>query len=230
MPDRPADIRRQYRLHLQLGAALALLVVLGAFSLPATPPAELVDVERSPHDPITILSPQTRITLPPPPPPAPPPPIEVENEAPIENEIVGTFDPGDLSSLLPPRPPAPPAPPPVPVPDALPPPPVDPIGDTEEIHFGVEIEPVLIGGIEGLQRRVTYPEAARRVGQEGTVYVGFVVERDGSVTDVTVLRSPGTLLSEAAVEAVRASRFEPGIQQGRAVRVRYTVPVRFVLR
>ncbi|HIG74225.1 MAG TPA: energy transducer TonB, partial [Bacteroidetes bacterium] len=183
-----------------------------------------------PDAPIHVVpSPPTRITPPPPPPPAPPPPVEVENGAPIEDEFVGTFDPGALAPGLPPRPPAPPAPPPLPR-DTAPPPPVDLIDDTDDIHEAVEIEPVLIGGIEGLQRRVTYPEAARRIGQEGTVYVGFVVERDGSITDVAVLRSPGALLSEAAVEAVRASRFEPGIQQGRAVRVRYTVPVRFVLR
>ncbi len=94
----------------------------------------------------------------------------------------------------------------------------------------MEQEPVLIGGLDGLQARVQYPEFARRAGVEGTVFVRFVVDERGNVSDLEVQRSPNDLLSEAAVKAIRESRFEPGQQRGRPVKARFTLPVRFVLR
>ncbi|MFN3597739.1 MAG: energy transducer TonB, partial [Rubricoccaceae bacterium] len=119
----------------------------------------------------------------------------------------------------PPGPAAPPPPPPPPV-----------VPDEPEIFEVVEQDPVLIGGIEGLQARVQYPEMAQRAGVEGTVFVQFVVDERGNVVDPQVVRSPSPLLSEAALRAVRESRFQPGMQRGRPVKVRFTLPVRFVLR
>jgi len=90
--------------------------------------------------------------------------------------------------------------------------------------------PQLIGGLEGLQARVEYPEMARRVGIEGRVFIQFVVDENGRVIDPVVVRSPSDLLSEAALKAVRESTFTPGQQRGRPVKVRYSLPVNFVLR
>ncbi|MEM1056837.1 MAG: energy transducer TonB [Bacteroidota bacterium] len=231
MPDRPADLRREYRLHLHLGAAMALLVVLAAFSVPTPPPEEPVDLLPVDPEPLEFVDvPPTAEPPPPPPPPAPPPPQIVSDDA-VLAETVEAFDIEAFEHVAPRRPaaPGPPAPPPPITPPALPTPPIEEPTD-EGFFVGVEIEPTLIGGIEGLQSRVTYPELARRVGAQGTVFVQFIVERDGSVTDAAVLRSPHDSLSEAALDAIRASAFTPGVQQGVAVRVRYTVPVRFVLR
>lgn len=99
-----------------------------------------------------------------------------------------------------------------------------------EVVEVAEVQPELIGGLEGLQRRVTYPEEARRAGAEGQVVVQFVVDERGQVVDPVVLRSADDRLSDAALEAVRDSRFTPGMQRGRPVKVRFSVPVTFRLR
>ncbi|MDX1530874.1 MAG: TonB family protein [Rhodothermales bacterium] len=94
----------------------------------------------------------------------------------------------------------------------------------------VDQPPELIGGLEGLTRQVRYPELARRAGIEGTVCLQFVVDEDGGVRDVEVVRSAHRLLDEEAVRAVRAAAFRPGVQDGEPVAVRFTLPVAFRLR
>jgi protein TonB len=71
---------------------------------------------------------------------------------------------------------------------------------------------------------------AREAGIQGTVFVTFVVERDGNITDVRVLRGVGGGLDEEAVRVVRnMPRWTPGRQRGQAVRVQFNLPIRFVL-
>ena len=93
----------------------------------------------------------------------------------------------------------------------------------------VQIDPVLVGGMAGLQSRVDYPRLAREAGIEGRVFVQFVVDETGAVIDPVVTRSPSELLSEAALRAVHESRFVPGTQNGRPVKVRFSLPINFVL-
>jgi TonB family protein len=107
------------------------------------------------------------------------------------------------------------------------PPPSQPGGDVFEV---VEQMPELIGGIPGLQARLEYPEEALRNGIEGRVFVQFVVDEQGAATDVSIARGIGGGCDEAAAEAVRASRFNPGMQEGRPVAVRMSLPVSFRLR
>lgn len=83
---------------------------------------------------------------------------------------------------------------------------------------------------------VVYPESAQEAGVEGTVYVSFIIEKDGSVNEVTALRgvgdSPEALtLTEEAVRAVKLlPDFTPGLnEEGDAVRVNMVCPVRFLL-
>ncbi|MEM6288031.1 MAG: TonB family protein [Bacteroidota bacterium] len=111
--------------------------------------------------------------------------------------------------------------------DSMPPPPPEP--EAVEIFEVAEVQPELIGGLAGLQRRVVYPEAARREGIEGQVVVQFVVDPQGRVIQPVVLRSPDDLLSEAAVAAVRGSKFTPGMQRGEPIHVRFAVPITFRL-
>ena len=78
--------------------------------------------------------------------------------------------------------------------------------------------------------RVRYPEEARERGIEGEVWVRFVVDRDGSVTEVEVSRPVHPLLDEEALRVVREMpRWKPGRQDGKPVRVFYSVPVEFRL-
>lgn len=99
----------------------------------------------------------------------------------------------------------------------------------DEVYEVVEQQPELIGGLEGLQQRIRYPREARDAGIEGRVFVQFVVDELGRVTDAIVTRSPSDVLSEAALEAVRGSRFRPGMQRGRPVKVRFVLPINFAL-
>jgi protein TonB len=81
---------------------------------------------------------------------------------------------------------------------------------------------------EWVQKRVRYPEIASENGIQGRVYITFVVETSGLVSNVSVTRSVDALLDEAAKEAVEASpKWEPGMQRGRPVRVRYSIPIIF---
>lgn len=101
--------------------------------------------------------------------------------------------------------------------------------DTARVYEVAEVQPELIGGLDSLMARVVYPEEARRAEIEGQVVIQFVVNEGGAVEAPTVLRSPDPLLSEAAIAAVRASRFTPGTVDGELVRVRFALPVTFRL-
>jgi TonB family protein len=98
-----------------------------------------------------------------------------------------------------------------------------------EIFLVVEDEPQLIGGLEGIQRSVRYPDIARRAGIEGRVFVQFVVNERGEVENPVITRGIGGGCDEAALEAVKQARFVPGKQRGRAVKVQYSLPVTFKL-
>lgn len=89
--------------------------------------------------------------------------------------------------------------------------------------------PVLIGGLEGLQQAVQYPDAARAEGVEGTVFVQFVVDEQGRVTEERVVRGVHPALDAEALRVVRQARFEPGTQRGEPVKVRFTIPIRYRL-
>lgn len=81
-----------------------------------------------------------------------------------------------------------------------------------------------------LSNNVKYPVVAQENGVQGRVVVSFVVERDGSITDVTVVRSVDPSLDREAQRVVRSMpHWNPGKQNGSAVRVKYNVPVSFRL-
>ena len=233
---RGAEHRRVYRLHSLAGFALALVMLLAVFTAPvvAGEPDLLPLVEdEAAFDVLDV--PQTDIPLPLPPPPAVlAPPVAVEDDAVTQQAVVDALDFDPDAYVAPPAPltdPGPASPPPPPPPPAPPvaPPVVEPTDETLEF-VAVEDQPRLIGGLAGLQARVVYPQMAIRAGIEGVVHVRFVVDKDGRVIEPVVLRSPSELLSQAALKAVVESRFQPGQQRGRPVKVRYSLPVRFTLR
>lgn len=104
----------------------------------------------------------------------------------------------------------------------------------DEIFDVVEDQPTPPGGMEGwnnyLKENLTYSEQAKKEGIEGTVIVVFVVNTDGSIQDVDILKGVGAGLDEEAVKVVQnAPRWEPGKQRGREVRTRMRLPIRFKL-
>ena len=118
---------------------------------------------------------------------------------------------------------------------AAPPPPPAPKPEVSNKVFDVVEEMPSFPGGQGalmafLSSNIKYPVVAQENGVQGRVIVGFVVERDGSITDVKVMRSVDPSLDREAQRVVKAMpKWKPGKQNGSAVRVKYTVPVVFRL-
>lgn len=212
------DLKRAYGLTIQIGLIAALALLVGFFRAPLeredTFEITLVEQEAVQMEEIR----QTKQELRPPPPPRPPVPIEVPNDEIIEDielNLDASLDISEQISNIPPPPPAPE----MEVEEE----------EEEEIFVIVEQMPEIIGGTEAIYKYLKYPEMARKAGLEGLVVVQVVVETDGRPTDPQVVRSPGPILDEAALEAVMQLRFKPGMQRGKPVRVRYAMPVRFRL-
>jgi protein TonB len=105
----------------------------------------------------------------------------------------------------------------------------------EEIFTFVEEYPEFLGGekalYEYIKNNVNYSELAIKTNIEGTVYVEFVVEKDGSISDVKVLRGIGGGCDEEAVRVVKSMpKWKPGKQRGQPVRVYYTLPIDFKIK
>jgi len=104
----------------------------------------------------------------------------------------------------------------------------------EEVFLSVEENPEFPGGpaklLEYIQKNLKYPMMARESDIQGRVFVGFVVEKDGSISNVKVLRGIGGGCDEEAVRVVQSlPKFKPGKQRGNPVRVQYTLPIVFKL-
>ncbi|MBW4890505.1 TonB family protein [Mucilaginibacter sp. HMF5004] len=107
-------------------------------------------------------------------------------------------------------------------------------GDGNQIFTAVEVEPEPAGGMQKfydfLGNKIKYPNAAKEAGTQGRVILQFVVEKDGSLTDIKVMREPGNGLGDEATRVLKlAPKWKPGIQNGKPVRVQYTIPVNFSL-
>jgi TonB family protein len=110
------------------------------------------------------------------------------------------------------------------VPDAAPPPPSEPTGPIRFVVGGKITEPEKVSGPVPL-----YPEAARRARIQGVVVLECIIGKDGSVTDVKVLRGLPLGLTESAVDAVRSWKFKPSTLNEKPVEVLYILTVRFNL-
>lgn len=108
-------------------------------------------------------------------------------------------------------------------------------GGLDEPFFLVEVMPSFRGGNidrfrEWVNKRTNYPQAAIDGKIRGTVFLTFIVEKDGSVSNVTVLKGVHPLLDNEAIKAIAESpRWSPGLQRGQPVRVRFQIPLSFVL-
>lgn len=107
--------------------------------------------------------------------------------------------------------------------------------DTEDPYVFVEVQPSFPGGEEALfkfmSEHINYPENARANGIEGKVYISFIVEKDGSISNVRAVRDLGGGLADEAVRVVKSMpKWNPGRQMSRTVRTKFTLPVDFILR
>jgi periplasmic protein TonB len=215
-----ADLESKKRVFLQIWIILALVAVWSAFEWRQYERQVIdlgvLEIDFIEEEDIPITRPET------PPPPPPPEPsmeliivdddVEVDEEFMIDMEATVFTEVSDFAPII-----------------------VEEEEVAEDVIFTVvEDQPSFPGGDEArmrfLQENLRYPTMAREAGIQGTVFVTFVVERDGSVTDVRVLRGIGGGLDEEAVRVVRMMpRWNPGRQRGQAVRVQFNMPIRFVL-
>lgn len=83
---------------------------------------------------------------------------------------------------------------------------------------------------EYLAKNIKYPQQARETGTQGKVYLTFVVERDGSITDIKILRDIGSGCGEEAIRVVKSMpKWQPAKQRGKVVRQQFNLPVNFSL-
>lgn len=215
-----ADLESKKRIFLMTGLVIALGITLVAFEW-RTYERSVVDlgmleIDFIEEEDIPITRPET------PPPPPPPEPsqelvivdddVEIEEEFMIDTEATVFTEVQEFTPIIV----------------------EEEEVEEEQIFTIVEDQPGFPGGdaalMQYLQGNLRYPTMAREAGIQGTVFVTFVVERDGSITDVRILRGVGGGLDEEAVRVVRnMPRWTPGRQRGQAVRVQFNLPIRFVL-
>lgn len=208
-----ADLRVKYRKYFELSLILSLSLIIAAFKLAPkdgntdenyNPPQELITIENIIN---TVQKPK------PPPPPIPQPVLSETDEVPEEIELDDVEI--DLEAQIGP-----------------PPPPPDPPIKIEEpiIFVAVEEMPYPIGRIQAIQEKVHYTEFGRRAGIKGTVYIEAIINEEGSVINAIVKKGIGGGLDEEALNAVQNTKFVPGKQRGKPVKVKLVIPIKFVLR
>ncbi len=206
-----------YRLKFEFGLILSLGALITIFSVEFVPSEKEKAVLFTSQEEVVIQEViQTKQELKAPAPPRPTIPIEVPNDEILEDEILeidAEIDFNDIPDIpLPPKPIA------------------QEEAAEEEIFVVVENPPVLIGGIKAVQEKVRYPDLAVKAGIEGKVIVQFVINKDGHVVNPFILRGIGGGCDEEALRVVKQIKFSPGLQRGRPVSVKYTLPVSFKLK
>ena len=211
---RANNLSRNYFLGIEVGLILTLSLFILIFRMDFYPQQDKEDFYVEVQEEVFVEEiVQTKQADMPPPPPRPPVPIEVPNDEILVDDFIEFNAELDLDGPM----------------DLPPPPPKQADSDEfeDEIFIVVEQPPVLIGGIQGVQKTIVYPELALKVGIEGRVVVQFVVDRDGKVVNPVVMRGIGGGCDEEAIRAVKLAKFQPGMQRGRPVAVRYSLPITF---
>ena len=103
------------------------------------------------------------------------------------------------------------------------------VEDEPQFFVAVEEMPEPIGGVQAIQKKIIYPDVAKKAGVEGKVFVTAFVDESGNVTNVKLLKGLGAGCDEEAINAVKQTKFKPGRQRGKPVKVQITIPIAFKL-
>lgn len=214
------DLARQSGMWLNLGLTLSLAIIIFAFEYKSYDDSGLLDLGQVQDDFEDIMEiPPTEQPPPPPPKVQLPEIIEIPDDEEIEDEIEIELDVEINEETV-----------------------VEDIifedapeeEDVDEVFSIVEDQPEFPGGMSAFYKYVgdnmKYPAQARRMGIEGRVFVQFVVEKDGTITEVKAVKGIGAGCDEEAERVLRSSpKFKPGKQRGRPVKVRMVLPIQFKL-
>ncbi len=208
-------------LRFQIGLIISLGITLVAFEWKTYGPQEIIDLGSLEPAPIDTMITQITEQKPPEPPKSKLQPkiIETETEEDLA-DIEITFEVEDIDDLLPPEP---------------------EIGEDFE-EEEVEEAPVVIAEVsaqpqEGMPaflqfiaQNIHYPKQAKRTGVEGKVFVQFIVEKDGTLSDIRAVRGIGAGCDEEALRVIKLSKpWVPARQRGVPVRQRLIIPIHFRL-
>jgi protein TonB len=214
-----ADLSRRTGLFFNIGLVLTLMLVIVAFEWKDYDEIEVVDLGVA-NDEFEELIDIPITEQPPPPPPKIQQPeiIEIPDEEEIEEEIELDIDlevteETEIEEIV--------------FEEPVEEEPVD------QIFEVVEDQPTPEGGMEAFYKFVgkelKYPAQANRMGIEGRVFVQFVVDEKGNVSEVKTVRGIGAGCDEEAVRVIKMTKWNPGKQRGRPVKVRMIMPVLFRL-
>ncbi len=200
-------------LFFQIGLIITLIIVFLAFEWKSYEKTDYNLGQLNLDDLEEEIIPITKQEIKPPPPPPPPPEVIeiVEDEVEIEEEleIEDTESDEDIAIEIEEE-------------------------SDDEFFMVVENMPEFPGGDLGLmkyiQKNVKYPPIAKEYNITGKVYVSFIVDKSGSVTNVKIVRGVDKSLDAEALRVVKSlPKYKPGKQRGKAVRVMFTIPINFTL-
>ena len=103
-------------------------------------------------------------------------------------------------------------------------------GKAEKYFVAVEEQPSPLGGLEAIQKKITYPDNAKQAGIEGRVFVKAYINEKGTVDRVELLKGIDNECDSVAMAAVKSTKFTPAKQRGKPVKVQVSVPIVFALR
>jgi len=214
-----SSLHSYYLINIEVGLIATLVVFIALFKAPIHPntETEIKQVEQEAVKMEDII--QTKQPETPPPPPRPQVPVVVPNDEVISEDVMSFDSELNLDQELQ----LPSAPPEAPKEE-------EESEEEDEIFVIVERMPKLIGGIESVNKRINYPEIAAKAGVEGRVVVQFIINEKGNPINPVVVRGIGAGCDKEALRVVKTLKFEPGLQRGRPVKVRYTIPIVFKLK
>ncbi len=215
-----ANLETKRTLFLEIGFVIALALVFFAFEYKSYDKVEYSNLEREVEATQEEIIPITEQKVKPPP-PKPPPQVTiinvvkddvvVENDIEIDVEFDESMEMNEFQFVV-----------------------EDDEVEEQHIFLVVEEMPEYPGGEAAMYKfignNIEYPRMAKESGISGRVFVTFVVERDGKVTDVQVLRGIGGGCDEEAIRVIKMMpKWNAGKQRGKPVRVQYRMPIKFTL-
>ena len=207
------SLEKKKGLFFQIGLVVTLVIVLGAFEWKSYEKVDYNLGQLNLDDLEEEIIPITRQEITPPPPPPPPPEVIVIVEDIVEIEVEAKIETTESDEMV-----------------AIE---IEEESD-EEFFMVVENMPEFPGGDAGLmkyiQKNVKYPPIAKEYNITGKVFVSFIVDKSGSVSDVKIARGVDKSLDAEALRVVKSlPKYKPGKQRGKAVRVMFTIPINFTL-
>lgn len=216
------DLEKKRSLFFQIGLTVALALILFAFELKIMPNNKNTFVTESAgkiEEEIIPITKQEEIKTPPPPPPAVTDVLEiVEDNKEITNEVEVENTEADANTEI----------------QAIVE--VQQEEENEEVvnFYVIEEKPEFPGGeaamFQWISKNIKYPEIAKENGVQGKVFVQFVIDKEGKVTDVQVIRGVDPSLDKEAVRVIKSMpAWKPGKQRGKPVKVSFQLPINFKL-